>query len=1099
MKKFLPFNVQDYKLILTRQPGRRDTVVRTVLGCSSYQEFKRYFEQTPKLLVGLFKKNCNYLKRKRYSDIYKNGLLGIMKPLDYVGMLSFIFPLFKDEINEFVKLRKRFENLYLNGEYENAENLIEIVNHQISYSLWAAINLIKISELKGGIDKRLETYNRFNNEDVQPMFQYFCDYAQESASINTSAVLFYEKRKAEVDDFNFALKWQTDYLLLQMFPYDEIEQNECLSYDFKSSLVDVYIGFISYLPELLTTYQDNTLFREYLRVINHHINDERLDKYCVLTGITNEENRCREIDKYTDIDTIFEECVNAVKEGNEIGNPEGTLYERIRYHLYCYLGNKDKKIHANRLAMISFSNARLHPLRRLGEIMSDLEESNFSTFGSDSWMFSDGWRILDALYYEDPQRRSAFLNCHSWKVVPPDKLPATLSLEDIMQILVTGDKTIYSNILEERLQADAMPEFAKGLVLGFLFEHYLKKKDFKRAILLYVNYRLEHLDVTPTIDKELVSYMMVRSVDASLNCHQELAVFYRMINGKAAKISANATRYIMEQGLDTPGEIECDGSALSVYFMDKVLDVNTLDLIPVFYETTEEVMRDRIKICQKLKAATNDRKYSHEINYLITELGIQGFLEQVESSKIDVDELLLKRYELDKARDFFNVYLKIDPKLQIMADDGILKGLFPKEMNTIEDDKKKNEEKKNIVPIAYKQVLFTTFIQLLREAFLLNDNAGLDYYLSSRVRHGTIKNQLRHHLQQVGLTTRKNAAGNYDLNVDWVEGKLGLAGEASTKAMDVFLQFSQRVDDILLNLKDHKIQVKTEVHNKDLDACFDLSLQYLQQGIYKMYKEDHKVFSTVVDEAFELFWERVEVCFANVKQAIRDAEKQLCGELDNLNDRIVELAGENAATLSKFKDTITSCKTHLQQDCKTVSDWFQRSQVSNKPFTMEELVNASVRGINQYCNTKIKEELTITSNTKIAGKTIGHFYAMFHDILNNIVDYYESKGLNKAPCKVNINEEHGCLKLLFTNVVKQEDCDIIQGKINEFEIARAKVLMGHQTRIEGNTGFYKINNVVNYFLIDNGNSYEMELKEDMFITKIVINLNNIRYEENIAH
>ena len=87
--------------------------------------------------------------------------------------------------------------------------------------------------------------------------------------------------------------------------------------------------------------------------------------------------------------------------------------------------------------MISFSNARLHPLRRLGEIMSDLEESNFSTFGSDSWMFSDGWRILDALYYEDPQRRSAFLNCHSWKVVPPDKLPATLSLEDIMQILHT--------------------------------------------------------------------------------------------------------------------------------------------------------------------------------------------------------------------------------------------------------------------------------------------------------------------------------------------------------------------------------------------------------------------------------------------------------------------------------------------------------------------------------------------------------------------------------------------------------------------------------------------------------------------------------------
>ena len=160
-------------------------------------------------------------------------------------------------------------------------------------------------------------------------------------------------------------------------------------------------------------------------------------------------------------------------------------------------------------------------------------------------------------------------------------------------------------------------------------------------------------------------------------------------------------------------------------------------------------------------------------------------------------------------------------------------------------------------------------------------------------------------MQQMGLTTRKNAAGNYDLNVEWVEGKLALEGDANIKAMEAFLHFSQRVDEILLNLKDHKIQVKTEVHNKDLDACFDLSLEHLQKGIYKLYQEDNKVFSTVVDEAFQLFWERVEECFVNVKQAIRDAEKQLCNELDDLNDRIVGLAGDDVATQSKFKDTIT--------------------------------------------------------------------------------------------------------------------------------------------------------------------------------------------------
>lgn len=1097
MTKLLPFNIQQYREILNRQPTRREDAVRVVMGCSSYQEFARYYRQTPQLFLGLFKKNCSYLKRKSYSEIYRSGEFGIMSPLDYVGMLSFVLPLFKNEINDFVELRYQYETFYLEGKYIEAEDILNRMNGTISYSVWAAANLIKLSELTGGLDKRLDTFNKLNALGIQPLTSYMCDQAQETASISASALLFNEKRKAEIDGFNFDMKWQTDYLLMHLFPYEEIDLNECLSYDFKSSLIDLYADFIIFLPQLLVSYKDNSNFLEYLGTIVKAINDDRLRKYGVLAGVINDginsgrRNAC-------DVDSIFEECVEAVKQGEEIGIPDGSLKERIKYHLRYYLENKDKMLHGNKLGMIGLSNPGLHPLRRLCELMKDLEGSNFANFGCNSWMYSEGWRVLDGIYYSSPLQRSTFLSEHSWKELFPGHLPATLSLENVMQILVSRDKTVFATELEQRLMADAVPEFSKGLILGFLFENYLKKKEYKNAILLYVRYRLEHPNVIAVIDKELVEYEMVRSVDISLDCHMELAVFYRMINGKAAKISANATRYIMESELDTPGDIECDGSALSVYFMDKVLDINTLDLSPVFYESSEEVMRDRIRICQKLKIATNDRKYGHEINHLITELGIQGFLEQVGNSKIDVDELLLKRHELDDAREFFNVYLGIDPKLQIMADDSILKGLFPKEMNAIKGNDQKSNEK-NIVPIPYKQLLFTSFILILREAFLLNDNAGLDYYLSSRVRHGTIKNQLRHHLQQEGLTTRKNAAGQYDMNVEWVEHRLGFVGESTTRALDSFLHFSQRVDEILQVLKDHKIQVKTESYNKDLDACFDLSLEHLQEGVYKLYQQDNKVFSTVVDDAFKLFWNRVEDCFADVKKSIKDTENLLCEELDKLYDDIAVLSNGDMSTLSKFKDTITTCKTHLQHDCKIVSDWFQRSQISNKPFTMEELANASLRGINQYCNIKIQDTREINAPTLFAGRNIGHFYAMFHDILNNVVDYYEGKGRTIAPCEIQISESHGFLQIKVSNTIEKEDENEILDKINEFKVSRAKVLMGHQTRMEGNTGFYKINNVVNYFLLDNGNSYEMELSNGIFETQITINMHNIRYEEDSAN
>ena len=118
MTKLLPFNIQQYREILNRQPVRRENAVRVVMGCSSYQEFTRYYKQTPQLFLGMFKKNCSYLKRKSYSEIYRSGEFGIMSSLDYVGMLSFVLPLFQKEINIFVGLRNQYEVYYLEGGQE---------------------------------------------------------------------------------------------------------------------------------------------------------------------------------------------------------------------------------------------------------------------------------------------------------------------------------------------------------------------------------------------------------------------------------------------------------------------------------------------------------------------------------------------------------------------------------------------------------------------------------------------------------------------------------------------------------------------------------------------------------------------------------------------------------------------------------------------------------------------------------------------------------------------------------------------------------------------------------------------------------------------
>ncbi|MBR3521290.1 MAG: hypothetical protein IKN75_02020 [Prevotella sp.] len=1100
MNKRPSFNIEEYRRILLRQPNSRIRAVREVLACGSYDTIKRYYSHTPHTFMGMFKGSFNYLKRKSYNHIYSDNVTSLLNPVDYVGLLSFVLPFFEKDVNDYISKRNLFEYKYLCGDYEGAQSVLEYVNDNISYSRWAAVNTIKLGELQGGLDYRQKRFNDICAQGLMPMLQYQCDQARESASIEASSQMFADSRKKDIKSQGYSEYWQEAYLYANLYPTMEIRLCEWLSYDFKSSLIDLYNNFVLFLPKLVTYYRDNESFQYYLREVVLHIKDYRIAKFCYLMGLCGKDQLDSCFSSDFDLNVFITDVEKAVSEGKLIGVETGTLKERMEYHLWHYMSNIDKSVHLSKLENIIQSNISFVPFFKLYYILKDINEKNLSSLGADAWMCTEKLTEIDATFYERPSDRVNFINTNNLNAFPSDSIHSKLTSVDFSQILISGDRTQFVDYLAQAVENNLLPEYSKGPVVGFLFEQYLKQQKFDKAVLLYVNFRLENSQVAPQIDKSLVSYYMVRSVDASLSCSMELAVFYRMINAKAAKISANATRCILSMELEKPGDMECDGTKLSIFFMDKVLDCSTLELSPIFYDTALDVFQDRIRICRKLKAVTGDKKYNHEINHLVTEIGVQDFLDIIEGSKIDVDELLLKRHELGDAKEVFDLYLGVDPNLKQYMDENLLKGLFPKEIDKYEKEKKqdkvKEKEPSEMQEVPYKFILFSNFILKLRDAFLLNDNAGLDYYLSSRVRHGTIKNQLRHHLQINGLTTRKSEAGNYDLNIEWVEKKLGLTGESYTKALDLFLLFSKNVDDIITRLKDEKVQVKTENHNSNLCACFDLSLEHIEHGIYELYQKDSTDFVAVVDDAFDMFWKRIEECFIDMKDAVKQAENALIGELDNLFKGVKSIVPSGYGPLSRFRDTITTCKTYLQQDCKAVGDWFQRSQAANKPFTMEELVKASVRGINQYCETNIRPQIDNTSQTKFDGKNIGHFYAMFHDLLNNINEYYESNHQKESPCWISISEKDGLLVVQLTNHLQEKDIDKAQESINKFYVAKTKSGIVKKTRMEGNTGFFKINNVVNYFLACERNAFEMRVKDSEFITDIIINMENIRYVED---
>jgi len=64
--------------------------------------------------------------------------------------------------------------------------------------------------------------------------------------------------------------------------------------------------------------------------------------------------------------------------------------------------------------------------------------------------------------------------------------------------------------------------------------------------------------------------------------------------------------------------------------------------------------------------------------------------------------------------------------------------------------------------------LFEQLFMIIRDQFLFNPKYGLDIYLSTRIRHGTLVNRLRNHFEDNHLVTNKSNE-RYLPNVYWTE------------------------------------------------------------------------------------------------------------------------------------------------------------------------------------------------------------------------------------------------------------------------------------------------------------------------------------------
>lgn len=127
---------------------------------------------------------------------------------------------------------------------------------------------------------------------------------------------------------------------------------------------------------------------------------------------------------------------------------------------------------------------------------------------------------------------------------------------------------------------------------------------------------------------------------------------------------------------------------------------------------------------------------------------------KVDDNKIYVDTQSIKDNELDEAKALFKMYEQSSSEESVLSESVSMLVHKLREMGIgVEVFLGSLEHGQERVNYQY-DILKRMFIYI-RDQFLFNPKSGLDNYLSTRIRHGTLINQLRNHFETDNLISNK--------------------------------------------------------------------------------------------------------------------------------------------------------------------------------------------------------------------------------------------------------------------------------------------------------------------------------------------------------
>lgn len=1031
-----------------------------------YRDQKRLIRELP-ALFGRFFYVGNVLPNS-YTDFYDKVRFVPDELMKGIGcIVNQLLPV-RMELNMFVDLKKQYETCFLKGMYEQCFMFLDKID-KICVSIWSLEKRILLTYVKYGVKAALEKKDELA-EQCPPLLKLllpmlWTKIEAKYSLLPTEQRIFISMRENGMND-QFTAYYK--YLVLKNnLNYDLID---CMWLVLMTSAIDIYEFCIDALVVVAKKKDPayNVQLRSMLEDLSKDIVDGRIEaikQYLGITEIADEDNkRTILFDKYKrgEYTSVYE---NALTEIQNTPSDFNIIDIYVKSAVFINVKNISTKGLGKNTVISKIIDNLFHFMKK--DEQRDIAHNKLKVMANQMSWLKIGNCLMEYLkYYESSDYLLDGYYMYSENgIKEKDILPR----HDVLH-----GKNKY-------------PVFLKQKAISKLFDEFVEKRQDKEAINLYLDAYFDNsLNVelvdTKTLQKRhelLLAYLDVPTLEAS--------VFYALIGAPHYMVYYFFKRYIKTQPTQIPSEFmdsfNAPLSPLMECFLYRVCDVNTIKDYVKKFPNSDLALEERLKILTKLSQMYSKKEYLDEITNIKRIQNVNKRVQKLDQRMIFVDEMALKETELGNVKNQFFVYRETENTLETQQFILEAAEIPSAEMLNSGELKVKTEK------VMYKNLLFRQMFMEIRKQFLTSYKYGLDFYLSTRIRHGTLLIQMRKAFENNNLVTNKNNKVYKDDSVI-TDRVLGIIGNTKAKVQKILRDFSQEIDECIMFIKNEIIQVQAlDLPEQHPNAIFNFDKMNTFEEITQLYLEklctvsDYVEFIEIV---FAYLWKCTDIALERMREYLDEVKVELANKILKLENAVVQIVGENPR-LEIFVEMTRKASVDLNESIENVKKWFYREKCDDDDFVIREVIDACKESVAIHRNVIFEPTIEVNSETLLKGECFRKASDLILIFFNNILDYV-GLDMKDADVHVNIVENDGVIETTISNRLKEDD---IENRKKYVEKLKGKMEQPDYLKCaskDKGSGHAKAYTMIHNMQPNDKDAFILDVKEGLFVVRFKLDI-----------